>query len=574
MKALLWDGLPSLRKIMKSNLGEPRNFIEQFIEEDLTESKHGGVVHTRFPPEPNGFLHIGHAKAIYVNFTTAAKYGGKTNLRFDDTNPATEETQYVEAIKRDIKWLGFDWEDREYYASDYFGQLYELARKLISKGLAYVDDSSPEEIAEQKGTPTQPGTESPYRNRSIDENMDLFERMKNGEFPDGSRVLRARIDMSSPNMHMRDPVLYRIKKEPHHRTGDSWNIYPMYDFAHGQSDAIEEITHSLCSLEFRHHRPLYNWLIEELEIYPSRQIEFARMNVAYVITSKRKLRRLIEEGHVDGWDDPRMPTIAGMRRRGYPAAAIREFCDRAGVARRDNVIEYELLEFTVREELNRTAHRVMGVLDPLKVVITNYPQGQVEEMEIDNNPEDEEAGKRKVPFSRELWIEKEDFKREAPNKKYFRMAPGRNVRLKGAYILHCEGFKENEENGEIEEVYCTYYPESRSGQDTSGIKAKGTLHWVSKAHAIPARVNLYDRLFLDPAPDSHSEKDFVEFLNPDSLKVLTDVYLEPSLQQAKPGQLFQFMRKGYFCVDEDSRPEALIFNRTVTLKDSWAKQRK
>ncbi len=559
---------------MKSNLGEPRNFIEQFIEEDLAESKHGGTVHTRFPPEPNGYLHIGHAKAIYVNFTTASKYGGKTNLRFDDTNPSTEETQYVEAIKRDIKWLGFDWEDREYYASDYFDELYELARKLISKGLAYVDDSSPQEIAEQKGTPTQPGTESPYRSRSIGENLDLFERMKEGEFPDGSRVLRAKIDMSSPNMHMRDPVLYRIKKEPHHRTGHTWNIYPMYDFAHGQSDALEEITHSLCSLEFRHHRPLYNWLIQELEIFPSRQIEFARMNVAYVITSKRKLRRLIEEGYVDGWDDPRMPTIAGMRRRGYPAAAIREFCDRAGIAKRDNVIEYELLEFTVREELNRTAHRVMGVLDPLKVVITNYPEDQVEEMEIENNPEDDDAGKRKVPFSREIYIEKEDFKTEAPNKKYFRMAPGRNVRLKGAYILHCEGYKAHEETGEIEEVYCTYYPDSRSGQDTSGIKAKGTLHWVSKAHAIPAQVNLYDRLFLDPSPDSHPEKDFVEFLNPDSLKVLTEVYLEPRLQKAEAGQLFQFMRKGYFCVDADSQPGALIFNRTVTLKDSWSKKRK
>ncbi len=555
-------------------LGEPRNFVEQHIEEDLQAGKHSGDVHTRFPPEPNGFLHIGHAKAIYVNFTTAAKYGGKTNLRFDDTNPTTEDTEYVDAIKKDIKWLGFDWEDREYFASDYFDQLYELARKLIAKGLAYVDDSTAEEIAEQKGEPTKPGKESPYRNRSAEENLDLFERMRKGEFPEGAKVLRARIDMSSPNMHMRDPVLYRIKKESHHRTGDTWNIYPMYDFAHGQSDAIEGITHSLCSLEFRHHRPLYNWLIEELEIFPSRQIEFARMNVAYVITSKRKLLRLVENDYVTGWDDPRMPTIAGMRRRGYPAAAIRSFCERTGLAKRDNVIEYELLEFTVREELNRTAHRVMGVLNPLKVVITNYPEGQTEAMEIENNPEDENAGSRKVPFSGTLHIEQEDFKIEAPNKKYFRMAPGRNVRLKGAYILHCEGYKQNEKTGEIEEVYCTYYPDSRSGQDTSGVKAKGTLHWVSVPDAIEAEVRLYDRLFVDPAPDSHPGKDFIEFLNPDSKKVIRQAFLEPSLKGAQPGTVFQFMRLGYFSVDEDTTSDHLVFNRTVSLKDSWAKKQK
>ncbi|RMF24887.1 MAG: glutamine--tRNA ligase/YqeY domain fusion protein, partial [Bacteroidetes bacterium] len=546
-----------------------RNFIEEIIEEDIASGKHGGRVHTRFPPEPNGYLHIGHAKAITINFGLAEKYGGKCNLRFDDTNPTTEETHYVESIKRDIRWLGYDWEDREYYASDYFPKLYEFAVKLIKKGLAYVDDSSPEEIARMKGTPSQPGIESPYRNRSVEENLDLFERMRKGEFPDGSRVLRAKIDMASPNMHMRDPIMYRIKHERHHRTGDAWCIYPMYDFAHGQCDSIEGITHSLCSLEFRHHRPLYDWFIEKLEIFPSRQIEFARMNVSYMITSKRRLLKLVEEGHVEGWDDPRMPTLAGLRRRGYPPAAIRTFCDKAGVARRDNVIEIELLEACVREELNRTARRVMAVLDPLKVVITNYPEGQTEELELENNPEDESAGSRMVPFGRELYIERSDFM-EDPPKKFFRLGPGRNVRLKGAYIIHCENFVKDDQTGEILEVHCTYYPDSKSGQDTSGIKAKGTLHWVSAAHAVPATVRLYDRLFTDPTPTAHEDRDFMDFLNPRSLQVIENAFVEPSLKMAQPLEPLQFLRTGYFCLDPDSSPDRLLFNRTATLRDTWA----
>jgi glutaminyl-tRNA synthetase len=561
---------------MSQETKESLNFIEQIIEEDLSSGKHGGRVHTRFPPEPNGYLHIGHAKAIYVNFELAKKYGGKTNLCFDDTNPERESTEYVEAIRRDIHWLGYDWDDREFFASDYFEQLYGLAVQLIRDGLAYVDDSTPGEIAEMKGTPTRPGTNSPYRDRSVEENLDLFERMRRGEFPDGSRVLRARIDMRSPNMHLRDPIMYRIKRAHHHRTGDEWVIYPMYDFAHGQSDAIEEITHSLCSLEFRHHRPLYDWFIEKLGLFPSRKIEFARMNVSYVITSKRKLLRLVEEGYVEGWDDPRIPTIASIRRRGFPAAAIREFCDRAGVARRDNVIDYALLEFTVREELNRTAPRVMAVLNPLRVVITNYPEGQEEQMTVENNPEDESAGSRNMPFSRELYIERKDFKKEAPNRKYFRMAPGRNVRLKGAYILHCEGFEEDPDTGEVTEVHCTYYPDSRSGQDTSGIKAKGTLHWVSIPHAFQARARLYDRLFTEPDPTAFEEegKTYLDFVNPESLKIADPIYAEPSLKTARPGDTFQFMRLGYFCLDVSSTENALIFNRTVTLKDTWAKKQK
>jgi len=561
---------------MSQETKESLNFIEQIIEEDLESGKHSGRVHTRFPPEPNGYLHIGHAKAIYVNFELAGKYGGETNLRFDDTNPEKESTEYVEAIRRDIRWLGYDWDEREYFASDYFERLYELAVQLIRDGLAYVDDSTPEEIAEMKGVPTKPGIESPYRDRTVEENLDLFARMRKGEFPDGSRVLRAKIDMRSPNMHLRDPIMYRIKRMHHHRTGDEWVIYPMYDFAHGQSDAIEEITHSLCSLEFRHHRPLYDWFIEKLGLFPSRQIEFARMNVSYVITSKRKLLRLVEEGYVEGWDDPRMPTIAGMRRRGFPAAAIREFCGRAGVARRDNVIDYALLEFTLREELNRTAPRVMAVLDPLRVVITNYPEGQEEQMTVENNPEDESAGSRNMPFSRELYIEREDFKKEAPNRKYFRMAPGRNVRLKGAYILHCEGYEEDPDTGEVTEVHCTYYPDSRSGQDTSGIKAKGTLHWVSIPHAFQAKARLYDRLFTEADPTAFEEegKTYLDFVNPESLKLVDPIYTEPSLKAARAGDTFQFMRLGYFCVDESSTEESLIFNRTVTLKDTWAKKQK
>lgn len=551
---------------------ESLNFIEQIIEEDIKNGVNNGVVHTRFPPEPNGYLHIGHVKAICTNFGIAEKYGGKTNIRFDDTNPTTEETEYVNSIREDIKWLGFDWDDREFYASDYFQQLYDFAVKLIKKGLAYVDDSTAEQIAEQKGTPTEPGTESPFRNRSIEENLMLFEKMKNGEFPDGAKVLRAKIDMSSPNMHLRDPLIYRIKKEKHHRTGDTWQIYPMYDFAHGQSDAIENITYSLCSIEFRHHRPLYDWLIEKLEIFPSRQIEFARMNVAYMITSKRKLKRLVEEGFVKSWDDPRMPTVSGMRRRGYPAAALRAFCDKTGLTKRNNVIEIELLESCVRDELNDTTARVMGVLNPLKVIITNYPKGESEELTLDYHQNKSEMGKRTMPFSRELYIEREDFMEDAP-KKFFRLAPGKNVRLKGAYIIHCDDVVKNE-NGEITELHCTYYPESKSGSDTSGIKAKGVLHWVSAPHALEVEVRLYDRLFTVSDPLADEDKDFTAFLNPNSLEVLKKVFVEPALKNVEQGQQFQFMRKGYFCVDRDSKPDHLVFNRTVTLKDSWAKMQK
>jgi len=547
------------------------NFIEEIIEEDIRNGKHAGRVHTRFPPEPNGYLHIGHAKAITVNFELAQKYGGKTNLRMDDTNPSTEKTDFVDNIKNDIRWLGFEWEGEELYASDYFEQLYEYAVQLIEKGLAYVDDSTAEEIAAMKGDTTKPGTESPFRNRSIVENLDLFARMRSGEFPDGARVLRAKIDMAAPNMHFRDPILYRIKHEHHHRTGDKWCIYPMYDFAHGQSDSIEGITHSLCSLEFRHHRPLYDWFIEQLGIFPSRQIEFARMNVAYMITSKRKLMKLVNEQLTTGWDDPRMPTIAGMRRRGFPPDAIREFCRRAGVARRENLIEIELLEFCVREELNKTTPRVMAVLDPLKVVITNYPEGQTETLQIENNPEDESMGMREMPFSRELYIERDDFMEDAP-KNYFRLAPGKDVRLKGAYIIHCDEVLKDAA-GEVTELHCSYYPESRSGSDTSGLKVKGTIHFVSAPHALEAEVRHYSRLFTDPQPDGHEDRDFLEFYNPDSLQV-GKAWVEPSLKDARPGDRLQFMRKGYFCMDTDSTAAKPVFNLTVGLKDAWAKEQK
>ncbi len=550
-----------------SEVKESLNFIEEFIEEDISNGKHEGRVHTRFPPEPNGYLHIGHAKAIVLNFDIAKKYGGKTNLRMDDTNPTTEKTDYVENIKNDIQWLGYQWNGEVLYASDYFPNLYEYAIQLIKKGLAYVDDSTSEEIANQKGTPTVPGKESPYRNRSVEDNLDLFERMKNGEFPDGSRVLRAKIDMASPNMHMRDPIMYRIKHEHHHRTGDEWCIYPMYDFAHGQSDSIEHITHSLCSLEFENHRPLYNWFIEQLEIFPSRQIEFARMNVEYMITSKRKLLKLVEEGHVTGWDDPRMPTIAGMRRRGYPAAGIREFCRRAGIAKRENLIEIGLLEFSIREELNRITQRVMAVLDPVKVLITNYPQGKTEEVEVENNPEDVNAGMRQVPFSGEVYIERDDFM-ENPPKGYFRLSPGGMVRLKAAYIIKCDEVI-NDDNGNIIELRCSYIPESRSGSDTSGLKVKGTIHWVSAPHARTAEVRMYDRLFTDPEPTNHEDKDYLEFFNQESLKVIENAYVEPTLTSVEPGTPFQFIRKGYFAVDPDSTDEKLVFNLTVNLKDSW-----
>ncbi|MEO1712117.1 MAG: glutamine--tRNA ligase/YqeY domain fusion protein, partial [Bacteroidota bacterium] len=551
---------------------ESLNFIEQIIEEDMSSGKHEGRVHTRFPPEPNGYLHIGHAKAICVNFEIGEKYQGKTNLRFDDTNPTNEDTEYVESIKRDIQWLGFEWNEEPLYASDYFEDLYQMAVKLIEKGVAYVDDSSPEELAEMKGNPAKPGVNSPFRDRSVEENLQLFAGMRNGEYPDGSRVLRAKIDMSSPNMWMRDPIMYRIKREHHHRTGDEWVIYPMYDFAHGQSDSMEGITHSLCSLEFRHHRPLYEWFIEQLEIFPSRQIEFARMNVAYMITSKRKLRKLVEEELVEGWNDPRMPTISGMRRRGYPAEAIRLFCKKAGVAKRDNVIEYELLEACVREVLNKTTDRVMAVLNPVKLVITNYPDGKTEMMTAVNNPEDENSATRELPFSKELWIERDDFM-EDPPKKFFRLGPGRNVRLKNAYIIHCTGFEKNEA-GEVTEIHATYYPDSKSGEDTSGVKAKGTLHWVSAPHALTAKVRNYERLFTDPTPTSHEDKDFLEFYNKESLEELDTVYVEPNLKDYANGTSLQFMRKGYYAVDETSSSDNLVFNRTVTLRDTWAKQKK
>ncbi|WP_435357212.1 glutamine--tRNA ligase/YqeY domain fusion protein [Emticicia sp. SJ17W-69] len=543
------------------------NFIEQIIEDDLATGKNNGRVLTRFPPEPNGYLHIGHAKSICLNFGVAQKYGGKTNLRFDDTNPVTEETEYVESIKADVKWLGFDWAE-ELYASDYFDNLYEFAKKLINKGLAYVDDSTSEEMAAMKGTPTMPGMNSSYRSRSIEENAELFERMKNGEFAEGTRVLRAKIDMASTNMLMRDPVIYRIKFATHHRTGDKWCIYPMYDFAHGQSDSIEEITHSICTLEFVPHRELYDWCIENLEIFPSKQYEFARLSLSYAITSKRKLLQLVNDNYVTGWDDPRMPTISGMRRRGYTPEAIREFCERIGVAKRDNLIDVSLLEFCVREHLNKIATRVMAVLDPLKVIITNYPEGKVEELTTENNPEDHDSGTRIMPFSREIWIEKDDFM-ENPSKKYFRLAPGLMVRLKSAYIVRCDEVIKNAA-GEVIELHCSYIENSKSGQDTSGIPVKGTIHWVSAAQAIEAEIRLYDRLFKVEDP-SREDGDFKEYINQDSLQTIT-AFVEPSLATASLSTPYQFLRKGYYCLDQDSTPEKLVFNRTVGLRDTWAKE--
>ncbi len=551
---------------------ESKNFIEQIIEGDIAKGKHGGEVRTRFPPEPNGYLHIGHAKAICLNFEVARKYGGITNLRFDDTNPATEEEHFVQNIQKDIRWLGYDWDDRLYFASDYFQQLYEYAMQLVEQGDAYVDDSSAEEIAAQKGTVTTPGINSPFRGRSIEENRDLFIRMKEGEFEDGSRVLRAKIDMAHPNMNMRDPLIYRIKKIAHHQSGDNWNIYPMYDFAHPVSDSIENITHSLCTLEFENHRPIYDWFLEKLGTFPSRQIEFARLNVNYMITSKRRLRRLVEEGHVSGWDDPRMPTLSGLRRRGYTPEALRQFAQMVGVAKRDNLIDISLLEHCLRDDLNSRASRMMAILDPIKVIITNYPEGQTEWMEAENNPENETAGSRQMPFSRELYIEREDFM-ENPPKKYFRMTPGQYVRLKHGYILHCDEVVKDQV-GRITEVRCTYVPESKSGEDTSGLKVKGTLHYVEASHAKSVEVRLYDRLFTVPTPADDPDVDFIQYLNPDSMKVLTGVMVEPELAKARPGEIFQFFRKGYFIVDPDSTEDHLIFNQAVALRDSWAKLQK
>jgi len=552
-------------------MSESLNFLEQIIEEDLRNGKNDGRLLTRFPPEPNGYLHIGHAKAICVNFGLAGKYGGKTNLRFDDTNPATEDTEYVESIKRDIKWLGFQWE-AELYASDYFDQLYHFAIQLIEAGLAYVDDSTPEEIAAMKGTPVTPGIDSPYKKRTVEENLNLFEQMKNGLFPDGSMVLRANVDMASPNMLMRDPIIYRIKREPHHRTGSKWCIYPMYDFAHGQSDSIEKITHSLCSLEFIHHRPLYDWFIEKLGIFPSRQYEFARMNVEYMITSKRKLLKLVQDKYVTGWDDPRMPTISGMRRRGYPAASIVTFCDKAGVAKRENTIEISLLESCVRDELNRSADRAMVVLDSVKLTITNYPTDAEELLNAEINPEQPEKGSREVPFCGSLFIEREDFMEDAP-KNYFRLSPGAIVRLKHAYIIECTGFEADAASGKVTEIFAKYYPESKSGQDNSGIKAKGTLHWVSARHAVACEVRLYDRLFKVADPDEGTDN-FLDNYNQYSLHVIDDAMMDLGIHQAAPGTSFQFLRLGYFTVDPDATASKMVFNRTVTLKDSWVKESK
>jgi glutaminyl-tRNA synthetase len=542
------------------------NFIEEIVEADLAADKYESIV-TRFPPEPNGYLHIGHAKSICLNFGLANKYGGKTNLRFDDTNPVTEETEYVESIKNDVKWLGFNWAE-ELYASNYFDQIHSFAVRLIEMGLAYVDDSSSEEIATQKGTPTQAGTPNVFRSRTVAENLQLFEDMRLGKYADGEKVLRAKIDLASSNMLMRDPIIYRIKHAHHHRTGNKWCIYPMYDFAHGQSDAIENITHSVCTLEFIPHRELYNWFIEKLSIFPSKQYEFARLNMTYTVMSKRKLLQLVQENHVTGWDDPRMSTISGMRRRGYPAAAIREFCDRIGIAKRDNLIDISLLEFCVREDLNKTAVRRMVVFDPLKVIITNYT-GEGEILHSENNPEDPNGGTREVPFSKEIFVERDDFMEE-PSKKYFRLAPGQMVRLKSAYIIKCDDFVKDA-NGNVTELHCSYIPESKSGSDTSGIHVKGTLHWVSAAHAIPAEVRLYDRLF-HVEDVAGAEGDFKDYINKDSLTVVPHAYAEPALLQDSMGVGFQFLRKGYFCADKDSTATKLVFNRTVGLKDTWAKE--
>lgn len=544
------------------------NFIRAIIEEDLRTGKFGGRVVTRFPPEPNGYLHIGHAKSICLNFGLAADYHGHCNFRFDDTNPSKEDIEYVESIQADVRWLGFDWGERLYYASDYFEQLYDWAEKLIRDGKAYVDELSPEEIREYRGTLTEPGRESPWRNRPVEENLDLFRRMRAGEFPEGSLTLRAKIDMASPNLNLRDPVMYRIKYAPHHRTGTTWCIYPMYDWAHGQCDSIEGITHSICTMEYEDHRALYDWYLDQLGIYHPQQIEFARLNLSHTVLSKRRLIQLVQEGHVHGWDDPRMPTLAGMRRRGYPPAAIRTFCERIGVGKRENLVDMALLEFCVREELNKWAPRVMGVLRPLKVVITNYPEGQVEELQAINNPEDPGAGTRPLPFSRELYIERDDFL-EDPPKKFYRLAPGREVRLRYAFFLKCEEAIKDPASGEVVELRCTYDPATRGGQAPDGRQVKATIHWVSAAHAMPAEVRLYDRLFTHPHPAA--TEDFKAHLNPHSLEVIYPAWLEPSLTGAAAGSHYQLERLGYFCVDPDTSPDRLVLNRTVGLRDAWAK---
>lgn len=556
----------------------PANFIQTIITEDLKQGKNNGRVHTRFPPEPNGYLHIGHAKSICLNFGLAETNNGICNLRFDDTNPSKEEMEYVKSIQEDVRWLGFDWEDRMYFASDYFEHLYQFAIQLIKDGKAYVCDLTPEEIRAYRGTLTEAGKESPYRNRSVEENLDLFQRMRAGEFPDGSRVLRAKIDMASPNLNMRDPVIYRILRAHHHRTGDDWCIYPMYDFAHPLSDALENITHSICTLEFADHRPLYDWFLDNVDYQVvegvegrPQQIEFARLNLSYTVMSKRKLRELVEQGYVNGWDDPRMPTISGLRRRGYTPESLRDFAERIGVAKRDSMVDIAFLEHCVREDLNVRAPRVMGVLRPLKIVIDNYPAGQVEWLETENNPEKPEMGTRKLPFTRVLYIEQEDFM-EDPPRKFFRLSPGNEVRLKSAYIIKCEEVIKDEQSGEIIELRCSYDPESKSGGATAGRKVKGTLHWVSAEHAIPAEVRLYDHLFTTENPDE--AEDYKDCLHPNSLERLTECMLEPGLAEARMEDRFQFLRQGYFCLDPDSTKEKLVFNRIVSLRDTWAKMQK
>ena len=550
------------------------NFIRQAIEEDIASNRFDGRVHTRFPPEPSGYLHIGHAKAICISFGIAEDYGGLYNLRFDDSNPITEESEYVEAIKRDVHWLGFNWEEREFYASDYFETLYEYAVKLIEKEKAYICDLTPDEMRTYRGTLVTPGKDSPYRSRSVGENLTLFSGMRNGEFPDGSRTLRAKIDMTSPNLNMRDPVMYRVLRVPHYRHGTNWCIYPTYDFTHGQSDSIEGVTHSLCDVQFEDHRPLYDWFLESLEIYQPRQIEFARLNLTYTVLGKRKLKVLVEERHVNGWDDPRLPTLAGMRRRGYTSESIRDFCNRIGVSKADNLIEIGQLEYSTRDDLNRRAPRVMAVLNPIKVIIDNYPEGQIEMLDADNNPEDENAGTREIPFSQEIYIEREDFM-EDPPRKFYRLAPGREVRLKHAYYITCDSVVKDENTGEIVEIHCTYDPETRGGWSDDGRRVQGTLHWVSAGQAVDAEVRLYDSLFTEREPENSADgTDWIQFLNPASLEILNNCKVEPSLIDAPPESRYQFLRMGYFCVDPDTTSEKLVFNRTVPLRDSWAKIQK